>query len=428
MPCGRFPKAMARIDVIGCDAGAPNTMAAPQRQLLSCCDCLLAPRRMLEQLQPRPKTQEMHGMDPLDAALGWLTQRHQQGKHCVVLTSGDPLWFGLGRVLLQRFSPEDLTFYPAATSMQQLFARLKRPWQDATWVSLHGRDADCLVAKLRRHPSALVVLTDPCQGGPADVVAVLRSTQMIGCYDLWLAERLGHPTERLRQVQPDGLPTDVDPLNLMVLLHRPSSRIAPLPWFGLEDGVWHQHGDHPGLMTKREVRVLLLAELDLPPSGVMWDLGAGVGSVGLEAMRLRPRLELHAVERRVGAVPLIRRNALMAECDLQRLHLHGSSALAVLHRLPDPDRVLIGGGGDRQSVLEQAAARLKPGGRIVLPLATLEAFAAVQQQLGEAGLEVHSLQAQISRGCPVGGHTRLQPLNPVFIVSGRSPHQTLPVH
>ena len=427
MPCGRFPKAMARIDVIGCDAGAPNTMAAPQRQLLSCCDCLLAPQRMLEQLQPRPKTQEMHGMDPLDAALGWLTQQHQQGKHCVVLTSGDPLWFGLGRVLLQRFSPEDLTFYPAATSMQQLFARLKRPWQDATWVSLHGRDTDCLVAKLRRHPSALVVLTDPCQGGPADVVAVLRSTQMIGCYDLWLAERLGHPTERLRQVQPDGLPTDVDPLNLMVLLHRPSSRIAPLPWFGLEDGVWRQHGDHPGLMTKREVRVLLLAELDLPPSGVMWDLGAGVGSVGLEAMRLRPRLELHAVERRVGAVPLIRRNALVAECDLQRLHLHGASALAVLHKLPDPDRVLIGGGGDRQSVLEQAAARLKPGGRIVLPLATLEAFAAVQQQLGEAGLEVHSLQAQISRGCPIGGHTRLQPLNPVFIVSGRSPRQALPV-
>ena len=427
MPCGRFPKAMTRIDVIGCDAGAPNTMAAPQRQLLSCCDCLLAPQRMLEQLQPRPKTQEMHGMDPLDAALGWLNQRHQQGKHCVVLTSGDPLWFGLGRVLLQRFSPEDLTFYPAATSMQQLFARLKRPWQDATWVSLHGRDTDCLVAKLRRHPSALVVLTDPCQGGPADVLAVLRSTQMIGCYDLWLAERLGHPTERLRQVQPDGLPTDVDPLNLMVLLRRPSSRIAPLPWFGLEDGVWRQHGDHPGLMTKREVRVLLLAELDLPPSGVMWDLGAGVGSVGLEAMRLRPRLELHAVERRVGAVPLIRRNALMAECDLQRIHLHGASALAVLHKLPDPDRVLIGGGGDRQSVLEQAAARLKPGGRIVLPLATLEAFAAVQQQLGEAGLEVYSLQAQISRGCPVGGHTRLQPLNPVFIVSGRSPHQALPV-
>lgn len=404
-------------------------MAASQRQLLRRCDCLLAPRRMLEQLQPRSNTQEMHSMEPLDAALAWLTQRHRQGKHCVVLTSGDPLWFGLGRVLLQRFPPEDLGFYPAATSMQQLFARLKRPWQDATWVSLHGRDAaDSLVATLRRHPSALVVLTDPGQGGPADVVAVLRSTQMLNCYDLWLGERLGHPTERLRQVQPDGLPMDVDPLNLMVLLRRPTTpRTGPLlPWFGLDDGIWRQHGDHPGLMTKREVRVLLLAELDLPPSGVMWDLGAGVGSVGLEAMRLRPQLELHAVERRVGAVPLIRRNALMAECDMQRLHVYGASALAVLHKLPDPDRVLVGGGGDRQAVLEQAAARLKPGGRIVLPLATLEPFAAVQQQLGEAGLEVHSLQAQISRGCPVGGHTRLHPLNPVFIVSGRSPRQAPP--
>ena len=414
---------MARIDVIGCDAGAPNTMAAPQRQLLNGCDCLLAPQRVLEQLEPRAGTQEIHNMDPLEAALAWLSQRHRQGKHCVVLTSGDPLWFGLGRALLQRFPPEDLVFYPAATSMQQLFARLKRPWQDAVWASLHGRDADNLVARLRCHPSALVVLTDPGQGGLADVAAVLRSTQMVSCYDIWLAERLGHPTERLRQVQPDALPMDVDPLNLVVLLRRPGPRVAPLPWFGLDDGVWRQHEDHPGLMTKREVRVLLLAELNLPPCGVLWDLGAGVGSVGLEAMRLRPRLEVHAVERRVGAVPLIRGNAFTVGCDPQRLHVHGSSALAVLHKLPDPDRVLIGGGGDRQALVEQAAARLKPGGRIVLPLATLEAFASVQRQLRDAGLEVHSLQAQISRGCPVGGHTRLQPLNPVLIVSGRSPHQ-----
>ena len=417
---------MARIDVIGCDAGAPKTMAAPQRQLLSGCDCLLAPRRVLEQLEPRSDTQEVHGMEPLDAALTWLSHQHQQGKHCVVLTSGDPLWFGLGRVLLQRFSPEDLFFYPAATSMQQLFARLKRPWQDATWASLHGRTADNLTTKLRHHPSALVVLTDSCQGGLADVVAILRSTRMISCYDLWLAERLGHPAERLRQVQPHALPTDVDPLNLVVLLRRPHPRAAPLPWFGLDDGTWHQHEDHPGLMTKREVRVLLLAELNLPPSGVMWDLGAGVGSVGLEAMRLRPRLELHAVERRVGAVPLIRRNAITAGCDLRQLHIHEASALDVLHELPDPDRVLVGGGGDREAVLEQAAARLKPGGRIVVPLATLEAFVSVQQQLGNAGLEVQSLQVQISRGCPVGGHTRLQPLNPVLIVSGCPSHPDPP--
>ena len=170
-------------------------------------------------------------------------------------------------------------------------------------------------------------------------MAVLRATQLTSCYHLWLAERLGHPGERLRQVQPDALPTDVDPLHLVVLLRRLAPRVAPLPWFGLDDGIWQQHEDRPGLMTKREVRVLLLAELDPPPSGVMWDLGAGVGSVGLEAMRLRPSLELHAVERRVGAVPLIRRNALAVGCDPRQLHIHGASALEVLHQLPDPDRV-----------------------------------------------------------------------------------------
>ena len=413
---------MTRIDVIGCDAGAPSTMATPQRQLLSRCDCLLASRRVLEQLKPCSDKQELHSMDPLDSALAWLNHQYQHGKHCVVLASGDPLWFGLGRTLLQRFPPEDLFFYPAVTSMQQLFARLKRPWQDATWVSIHGRTTDHLATKLRRYPSALVVLTDPGQGGLADVVAILHSSQLISAYDLWVAERLGHPTERLRHVQPDALPTDVDPLNVVVLLRRSTPHVGPLPWFGLDDGSWHQHEDHPGLMTKREVRVLLLAELNLPCYGVMWDLGAGVGSVGLEALRLRPQLELHAVERRVGAIPLIQNNSLMAECDPRQLHIHEASALAVLHKLPDPDRVLIGGGGDRQAVLEQVTARLKPGGRIVLPLATLETFASVQHQLRNAGLEVHSLQAQISRGCPVGGQTRLQSLNPVLIVSGRSSH------
>jgi len=417
---------MARIDVIGCDGGAPQTMAAPQRQLLSGCDCLLAPQRLLEQLKPCSSPPKVHGMEPLGPALEWLTHQHRCGHHCVVLTSGDPLWFGLGRVLLQRFPPEDLHFYPTATSMQQLFALLKRPWQDVTWASLHGRAPDDLVAKLRRRPSALVVLTDPHQGGLAHVVAILRSIQLVSGYDIWVGERLGHPTERLRQIQFDEIPTDLDPLSLVVLLRRLQPHPVPLPWFGLDDGLWHQYEDHPGLMTKREVRVLLLAELDLPQHGVMWDLGAGVGSVGLEALRLRPQLQVHAVERRVGAIPLIQRNALTLGCDLGRLHVYGSSALAVLPRLPDPDRVLIGGGGDRQALLEQAISRLKPGGRIVLPLATLESFPPLHHQLSQANLEVHSLQVQISRGCSVGSNTRLQPLNPVLILSGRSPTGLVP--
>ena len=415
---------MVSIHVIGCDAGAPHTLPQHLQHLVEASECLMAPRRLLAQLEKQPCHREICCSDALLPALERLRSWHMAGKRCVVLASGDPLWFGIGRTLLQRFPEDDLCFYPAATSLQQLFARLKRPWQDVSWASLHGRDDDDLRDKLRRWPAALVVLTDPAKGGVAEVAAVLRNAQLTQRYDLWVAEQLGHPEERVRCVQPECLPTDFAPLNLVLLLRRSApGNVAP-PRLGIDDGLWHQYDDHPGLMTKREVRVLLLAELDPPERGVLWDLGAGVGSVSIEAMRLSPDLDVHAVERRVGAGELIHRNATTMGCDHQRLHVHCGSARAVVEQLPDPDRVLIGGGGDRLQLLQEAAARLKPGGRIVIPLATLEAFGPLQHQLRQSGLVVHTLQALMSRGSEVGGNTRLQPLNPVIILTGRHPAST----
>ena len=413
--------AVVRINVIGCDAGAPHTLPHHHRQLVAACEGLVAPRRLLGQLAEQPSGCETCCSDDLHQALEMLQRWHGAGKRCVVLASGDPLWFGIGRTLLQRFPADDLCFHPAATSLQQLFARLKRPWQDVSWASLHGRDDDDLRQKLRRWPAALVVLTDPGKGGVAGVAAALRNAQLGHRYDMWVAERLGHPQERLRRVQLDDLPSDIAPLNLVLLLRRAAPHNTSRPRLGMDDGLWQQYEDHPGLMTKREIRVLLLAELDPPPRGVLWDLGAGVGSVAIEAMGLSPGLDVHAVERRIGAEALIRRNAVAMGCNEQHLHVYCASASAVLAQLPDPDRVLIGGGGDRLQVLQQAAARLRPGGRIVIPLATLEAFGPLQHHLKQAGLVVQSLQALISRGSEVGGQTRLQPLNPVTILTGRSP-------
>jgi precorrin-6Y C5,15-methyltransferase (decarboxylating) len=168
-------------------------------------------------------------------------------------------------------------------------------------------------------------------------------------------------------------------------------------------------------MTKREVRIQLLADLELPATGVLWDVGAGVGSVGLEALRLRPQLQLWAVERRPGAAALIHRNA-------KRLGVRPAAVVegvapAALAEWPAPDRVLIGGGGkDRQQVLRAVVRRLKPGGRIVVPLATLEAMAEVRKELDAAHLQVGVSQLQAWRGVPLADGTRLAPLNPVFVL------------
>jgi precorrin-6Y C5,15-methyltransferase (decarboxylating) len=171
-------------------------------------------------------------------------------------------------------------------------------------------------------------------------------------------------------------------------------------------------------MTKREVRIQLLAELQLPEQGVLWDIGAGVGSVGLEALRLRPGLAAWFVEQRGGSAALIAANA-------ERLGvrpagvLEGRAPMAFAD-LPDPDRVLLGGGGrDRCALLAAVLQRLRPGGSVVMPLATVEALAELRPALEQAGLTVEVAQLQAWRGAPLADGTRLAPLNPVLLLSGR---------
>ncbi len=342
-------------------------------------------------------------------------------QRALLLASGDPLWFGIGRVLLQALPPEQLRFHPAPTSLQLAFARIARPWQDASWISLHGRDPEPLAAALQRRPPALAVLADPGAGGADTVRRILRASGLEAAYGCWICERLGHPQERVLRLAPgEPTPAGLDPLHLVLLVAEVAAAPAPeaLPLFGLADGLWLQHPDQPGLMTKREVRIQLLADLDLPATGVLWDIGAGVGSVGLEALRLRPGLRLWAVERRAGAAALLAANA--ARLGVEPAGVVEGSAPEALASLPDPDRVLLGGGGrQRQAVLEAVLARLRPGGVVVVPLATVEALAELRPVLERGGLAVWVAQQQHWRGAPLGDGTRLAPLNPVLVLGGR---------
>ena len=191
-----------------------------------------------------------------------------------------------------------------------------------------------------------------------------------------------------------------------------------MPLFGLEDGLFLQHADRPGLMTKREVRIQLLADLQLPERGVLWDLGAGVGSVGLEALRLRPGLQAWFLEQRGGSASLIHANA-------ERLGVTPAAVVEgrapqALEALPDPDRVLIGGGGrERAAVLAAVLKRLRPEGVVVIPLATIEALADLRPLLEQASLAVSVGQHQAWRGAPLADGTRLAPLNPVLVLKGQ---------
>ena len=412
------------IEVIGTDAGAPASLPVAQRERLLQASLVAAPKRLHGPLLELfgAALPPLQATDALEACLERLQQCTPQ-QEVVVLASGDPLWFGIGRQLLQRLDPALLRFHPAPSSLQLAFARIGRPWQDAAWISLHGRDPEALALRLQQRPPALAVLTDPGQGGAGSVRRLLAASGLEACYALWLCERLGHPQERVQRLGPaDPLPADLDPLNLVLLVAEPPPppAAAGLPLFGLPDGVFLQHADRPGLMTKREVRIQLLADLDLPATGVLWDVGAGVGSVGLEALRLRPLLQLWALEQRGGSAELIRANA--QRLGVQPAGVVEGRAPEALAALPDPDRVLLGGGGrDRLALLQAVVARLRPGGVLVVPLATVEALAELRPALEQAGLGVAVSQLQAWRGAPLADGTRLTPLNPVLVLRGQRP-------
>ena len=411
------------IDVIGTDAGAPGTLPPAGQRLVQQAHLVAAPKRLLPALQQwpgcPPNLRWIASDDPI--ALSDALLQLEPDQQAVVLASGDPLWFGIGRILIERLGRDKLRFHPGPSSLQLAFARLGRPWQNAEWISLHGRDPAPLARRLQQRPSALAVLTDPSRGGVADVRSILQSSSLEASYGLWLCEALGHRDERVQKLAPsEAIPSDLNPLHLVVLLAEPAADPIPdqLPLFGIEDGVYLQHDDRPGLMTKREVRIQLLADLDLPAAGVLWDLGAGTGSVGLEALRLQPQLQLMAVERRSGGCRLIQANA--RRLGVQPAAVLEGDALSVLEQLPDPDRVLLGGGGrQRQALLQAVIARMKPGGVVVIPMATLEAVAELRPLLSEAGWSVRMHQHQSWRGMPLAEGTRLSPMNPVLMLQGR---------
>jgi precorrin-6Y C5,15-methyltransferase (decarboxylating) len=426
----------AWIDVVGTDASGLEGLSEAWRQRLRRAEVVAMPRRLGEELRNwlqgelsvawAGDSQQLVETDRPADLLPKLTSALAARRRVVLLASGDPLWFGIGRLLLEHFEPQQLRFHPAPSSLQLAFARIGRPWQDAAWISLHGRDPEPLAAALQKRPAALAVLTDPGRGGAEEVRRILRASGLEQAYAFWIGERLGHRQERMLRLEPaDALPPDLDPLHLVLLVAKGPAPgavrgTAPteLPLFGIEDGCWHQHSDRPGLMTKREVRLQLLADLELPASGVLWDIGAGVGSVGLEALRLRPGLSLWAVERRSGGADLIAANAEM-------LGVHPAGVLEgeASHQfdvLPDPDRVLLGGGGrDRVSLLQAILQRLRPEGVVVIPLATVEALGELRQPMEAAGLEVGVVQLQAWRGAPLADGTRLMPLNPVIVLKGR---------
>ena len=350
-----------------------------------------------------------------------LRKRYRQEK-TVVLASGDPLFYGIGRALLDAIPREDLLFLPHVSSVQLAFARVKETWHDARVVSLHGRPLETLVAPVRARTPKIAVLTDG-RNHPAAIADILRSLGAAEEYGLWVCENLGGPDERISRHAPVHLRDETfSPLNVVILLHTgakaEAGETALAPLLGIpETALLHQPGPR-GMITRREVRLLALCYLELRPGDVLWDVGAGSGSVAIEAARLSPRLEVFAVER--DATAFARLEANVAQFAAGSVRAVCTEAPEGLNALPDPDAVFIGGSGGRLGeILGAVRERLRPGGRVVVNCITLENFSCGWETLAKLGLEPEATSVQLAHSRPLGRLHGMEPDNPIFILRGR---------
>lgn len=388
------------ITVVGLHGGEAFGRAAAGA-LADAAVVVAAPRHR-EQLALSPDQEHLELSGPLHAVLDEVAARVEAGRSVAVVASGDPGFFGIVRMLGERFGADRLVVHPAPSSVALAFGRIGTNWDDAVVVSAHGRPLDAAVEAVTRFRK-VAVLTAPQHTpellGKALVAAEAPARQVA------VATRLGEPGEAVTRTDLDGLAAGTfDPMSVVVFLDpAPSDAAESLAW-GLPEQQFAHRG---GLITKSEVRAVALGKLALPRHGVLWDVGAGSGSVGIECARLAPRLRVIAVERNDDDAQRIRANAKRHGVAVEVVV---GTAPEALTDLPIPDRVFVGGGGI--DVVRAAYDALRPGGTLVATHVLVDRAVAAWQLLGD------TVQVSASRAVPIADGFRLDAQNPVFVSWG----------
>ncbi|CRM50377.1 MULTISPECIES: bifunctional cobalt-precorrin-7 (C(5))-methyltransferase/cobalt-precorrin-6B (C(15))-methyltransferase [Pseudomonas] len=314
----------------------------------------------------------------------------RRGEPVCVLASGDPMFYGVGASLARQIAADELLVLPAPSSVSLAAARLGWPLQDVVTVSVVARPFAAINAHLASGVRLLVLSND---GGSPALIAALLTQAGFGPSRLTVFEHLGGANER----RLDGLAADwhhlgTADLNLVAIDCLASSETPPLSRLaGLPDSAFQ----HDGQLTKRDVRAMTLARLAPMPGELLWDVGAGSGSIGIEWMRTHPSCRALAIEPDPGRQGLIEHNR--DALGVPGLHLIRGKAPDALHGLPVPDAIFIGGGVTRDGVLDTCWQHLRPGGRLVANAVTLQSEMTLMNWRAEHGGEltrIHVAQAQ----------------------------------
>ncbi|GAA3672267.1 bifunctional cobalt-precorrin-7 (C(5))-methyltransferase/cobalt-precorrin-6B (C(15))-methyltransferase [Nonomuraea antimicrobica] len=394
------------ITVVGIGADGWDGLTPSARQAVESAEVLMGGVRQLD-LVPAPAAERVAWPSPLLPALPALMDSYAAREVCV-LASGDPMFYGIGSTLVRLLGADRVRVLPHVSSLSLACARLGWPVEHVDVVSLVGRPPAALAAALL--PGRRVIVLGAGPSSPS-VVAELLAGHGYGPSPMTVLSDLGAPSESERRGTADGwTDPEVSPLHVIAIecvLALDAEPLARVP--GLPDGAY----EHDGQLTKREVRAVTLSRLAPIPGELLWDVGAGAGSVAIEWLRGHPSCAAVAIEHRADRAAAIRRNA--ERLGVPALRVVEGRAPGALEGLPEPDAVFVGGGATVPGLLERCWSALRPGGRLVANAVTLESEALIARWYARLGGDLVRLAVQ--RAAPVGGFTGWRAAMPVTVWS-----------
>lgn len=388
------------LSIVGIGEDGLEGVSAAGRRLIADAEIVIGGARQLALAGDLIKTAMVWPSPLLNAVPQILGQR---GKPVCILATGDPFSYGIGATLSAHVAADEIICLPAPSAFSLAASRLAWPLQSTTCLSVHGRPLELVIPHLQPGARLLVLSWDART--PAAMAQLLMS-RGLGASRITVLERMGGPHERVRASDAASAGfADVDALNTLAIevAAKPGARIVPLSQ-GLADELF----EHTGQITKREIRAITLSSLAPLRGQLLWDIGAGSGSIGIEWMLAHPENRAIAIEPRADRIALCARNA--AALGVPDLRVVAGRAPEALSDLPQPQAIFIGGGGD-DAVLDAAIAALPPQGRIVANAVTLETEARlIARQANHGGTLT---RIEISRAEAVGGLTGWRAAMPI---------------
>ena len=347
----------------------------------------------------------------------WINQIMEESEEgdVVVLASGDPLFFGIGTTLLKKMDAQELNFVPSLSSAQLAFSRLGLPWNDARFLSCHGRELKGLTSKMQQG-NLFAILTD-LKNTPQILAQHLASYNETH-WTLSVCEQLGGTEENIRSFSVEqlaGCETEFDKLNVVVAQRELQKRWGGNGQFAADES-FAKRIPQNGLITKQAVRHLALTTLRIQPEDIVWDVGAGSASVAIESGKLCWNGSVYAIECNEPCFDSIEENIRSHATD--NVTLIRGKAPGSLDELPDPDAVFIGGSrGQMKPILTKAWQRLKPDGRLVVSAVTIDTVVEVYQWAKEQELSLNTQVVNVSQTQPLAHYQRYQAENPIHLFS-----------